>query len=414
VKIELDWQAENEEGEWETIATMVKRPGFHLPTWIWRGALTTLLLLGAAGYLTVSYRYHRALAWTEFQIQGAIDSEAQALARGNLRLYLAQQDPEAPNWYALQATSLNDLVPCVTRILGAQAWGQQGAPPQDCLSPIQGEVQRVELRGGVAWVEVVTGDGRSDHRLRQARFYRQTGHSWLHTAPRPEFWNDPVERTYSAVVARYDERDAPYVKPLIEHVERIATDVGLSLGGFQMQRLEVTFAPELASAELLLGELPTLSDGGMTLPSPWISGIPLDGEWDRAYLDQLRYRVAYAVARQFVAAHTGEPFDDGPRLSQLQRALVAEYAAWYAEGDMAGAPILGRIVRDHGPEALPLALRSARHSSPSEFVDDWLGLSPSAALSLSDQVTHLQAMAASRPMRGMLGGGRPRAWSPRS
>jgi hypothetical protein len=95
-----------------------------------------------------------------------------------------------------------------------------------------------------------------------------------------------------------------------------------------------------------------MSGHGLILASPWLSGIPVEGGWDAAYLDELTYWVAYEIMLQLVrAAEDGDP-------TWLQRAIVGEYAALYTHGYVTQDPILEHIIEQNGAD-LPEALRSA-------------------------------------------------------
>ena len=102
MQIELDWQAGDEAGRWETVARIEKRTLPRVPKWAWRVVLPAIILLVACGYLGLRHRYARALRQVASQIQDVIDVEAQSLVRRGLDLYLSQQDRASPTWYARQ------------------------------------------------------------------------------------------------------------------------------------------------------------------------------------------------------------------------------------------------------------------------------------------------------------------------
>jgi hypothetical protein len=210
---QLDWQVVNDDGDWESIAHVGTAPTLRLPGWIWRVAIAILLLLVAGNAIAVRYRFQRAVRQIDFQIQGVIDLEARALAQSDVERYLAQQDASLPGWYAWQSARIGracrkpdaDISGPDAHSLSAQARGCPLAAPA--------RVASVEMRGNVAWVEVITDEGS----LRQVRFYRQTDQGWLHTAPHVEFWKKPVELRYGKVLVRAHERDLPYVEPAVAH-----------------------------------------------------------------------------------------------------------------------------------------------------------------------------------------------------
>jgi hypothetical protein len=65
-------------------------------------------------------------------------------------------------------------------------------------------------------------------------------------------------------------------------------------------------------------------------------------------------------------------------MSQLQRAIADEYAAWYGSQDITQAPIVRRIVERHGMEVLPNMFFSLKGTSLySLFMMRWLSLTES-------------------------------------
>jgi hypothetical protein len=67
-----------------------------------------------------------------------------------------------------------------------------------------------------------------------------------------------------------------------------------------------------------------------------------------------------------------------PRPEALERALASEYATLYAQRDLDQAPLLRRVVEQHGVAALPEAMRAASGGgSMAAFVVEWvLGVQP--------------------------------------
>jgi hypothetical protein len=340
----LDWQIGDENGGWETISAIEKHTKHKAPRWTWYVLLTLLALLTiavAGGWFVLQHRYNRALHRVTLQIQDAIDLEARALERGNVDLFLAQQDETSPAWYARQAQRARTRCP------------QPGSVSQDILQehcpPVPAAVvQSVELRGDIAWVEVLSGQ----EQVRQVCFYRQTELGWKHTAPRAEFWKGPVEWTHGPVVVQCRERDLPHIEPLIEHISTTVGDLCAVLDCPSDSALEVDFFPR--------DRPPHLSGHRLTLASPWLSGIPADGDWDQAYLDRLTYWAAYRTMLQAT-----------PDPTRLQRAVLGECATLYAHGHITQDPILGPAIEQCGA-VLPEALRSADRAetvAPSGLTD---------------------------------------------
>ena len=164
MNVQLDWQAGDETGKWETIATVTAHPRRNIPPWVWRVLVAALATFTVGGSILVHRWYQEAQRRIAFQIQSVIDLEARAVQRGDGALFMAQQDPTLPAWHAQQKSA-----------------GSAVARPA--------KVQDVTLRGDIAWVEVIAGQ----EPVRQVRFCRQTELGWMHTAPRAAFWGDPVD-----------------------------------------------------------------------------------------------------------------------------------------------------------------------------------------------------------------------------
>jgi hypothetical protein len=390
--IQFAWQAGDEGSRWETIAKVERKalPGIHGR--IWKTFLVALFVFAAGGTLAVRYRYQLALRRITSAIQATIDVEARALERHDLDLYLAQQDETAPAWRGRQALyfSTYDAPDDLGRspaALGASAGAREQAC--DSVEPVGGPlVQDVEMRGDVAWVTVVEGPCPA---LR-ARFYRQTRYGWKRTAPRPEFWRDPVELQYGSVTIRTGLRDEAYVKLLAEHITSIVEDVSAKLGLEESPKLEVDFIPDPPD------QMPTLQGGRLIVASPWLTGISLQGTWEAEYLDKIEYWTAYWVASQFVQPASASR-NKALSLSLLHRALVDEYAVLYSRGDPAQTPLLSAVIERRGLDALPEILASLRDTvRKSAFIADWLEAPPAHADAYFDTLENLgrQALRAGR------------------
>jgi hypothetical protein len=365
VNIQLDWQAGDEAGRWETIATVEKRFSLKVSRWIWRTLLVVVVSLVTGTYLGVRYRYEQAYRRITSEIQATVDLEAQALEQGNAHLFLAQQDEMSRDWYRQQTKRFWMYhILCESSTSGSDSSTSHSARQEDCPSVTYPEVQEVDLRGDVAWVEVIEG---SDL-VRRARFYQQTDRGWKRTAPRAEFWRDPVELAYGNVTVQAQQRDLPHIEPLVDHMVHVVSGVSTMLGDAANGRLEVSFVTENPP-----DRFPDLAQGKLILVSPWLTGIPVGGTWDREYLDELGYWVAYAMLKQVVLPSTGTLREKAATLNPLQRALVGEDELFYSQGDATQAPILRRAIELHGVDSLPELLYSARKpGSTSEFIARWL------------------------------------------
>jgi hypothetical protein len=364
--VQFEWQV-GDSGQSEMIARTERR---RLPRWVWLALHTILIgivVLAAGGYLTLRLLYERARHRALVQIRDTLQVEMRAFAEGDVALFMAQQDRPSADWYRLQA---------LCAAAGASGPSRQAMPTkyQDlCFPPLSDEVRDLELRGDVAWVEVVEDDGSP---VRQVRFYRRTDRGWLHTAPRPDFWGGLVQQRYDKIVVRYHKRDRPYIDPLLEHIVSNADNVASNLlYALPIGRAKVDFVIEYARL-LRARDAETLyvQDDRIVLLSPWLSGIPIDRTWDEASLDELTYHVAHGLAS------TATRSSDYRELGPLQRAIAAEYAAWYTTRDPAQAPLLRRIIERNGEEALPrmfLSIKSA--SNTTLFMMRWLSVHPNEA-----------------------------------
>lgn len=333
MNVELDWKAADQDGVWETVAAYTTRRRRGIPSWVWIALCAALVTASATSYLLVRQRYGRALRQITFQVQGVIDLEARALDRGDIALYLQQQDRSQQGWILAQAQRVTSNLPqCTLRLVPGFACYDE------CPSAQAPQVQRLEMRGDVAWVEVVGGHPP----LRQTRFYRQTDRGWLHTAPHAPFWNGTIERRTDHLLVRYSQRDQPHVEALLDHMERVVSDVDAHLPESPRRPLPVDFTGTQ------LERLPDFVDDRLTLASLWLSGIPADGRWDGTaagsrYLRLLTYWIAYARTGQYLSVQANaphsDPLADRVLLNYFQDAIISEYATAYSLGDLAQAPV---------------------------------------------------------------------------
>jgi len=222
------------------------------------------------------------------------------------------------------------------------------------------QVHAVGLRGDVAWTEVVS----SPPDTQQVRFYRRTEQGWLHTAPDGSYWGKAVEQTRDGLAIYCRERDLPYLEPLIEHVIVIDSELCAALDCPAAEPLVLQFVPYSTS--------PTLLDDRIVLASPWLSGIPSQGEWEQEYLEELAYWVTYARASQLVRSNGETQAGQTEPLNEVQQAILGEYAAMYSDRDAADVPLLRRIADAYGTSAVERALRSVQDGpTPSQFLVRW-------------------------------------------
>ena len=368
MRVEYDWRAEGGEEAGETIArTPARRARWvRVLRKVWRAvrlALVAAVAIAAAGYGVMRVRYAQLERRAEREILQVMAVEQRALARGDARTFLAQQDEEARAWTAYQERWFLTRPTTVGR---REAEAERG----------EIRIEGVELHGDVAWVWVVEGEAR------RARFYRHVaadalgGAGWKQTAPQPEFWGEAREVQRGELIVRYRERDAPFVRALLPVLERVASaaaaDLRYCLAG---RKVIVSLTPDVGAAGGATGGLPPGAQSyrrEMSLLSPWVTGMPADGVWDGAWLEPLSYEVAHVLAETAMRSATQ------PELTALQAAMADEYAVWLTQGrNRALAPLLGRVLERNGEEKLPvvfLSLKGARLSSL--FLVQWLGVYP--------------------------------------
>ena len=259
----FEWQASDDDGRWETIAQVNgharrirRRRALRWASaslWI---ALPVVIVSVAVCACIILRRYDQASKQIAFQIQSAIDLEAHAFSEGDADLFLAQQDGTWTPLYPSQAR-------------GFEERGRFFMPP---LAVLPASVEDVGLRGDVAWVQVIE----DDPPVRRVRFYRQTDQGWLHTAPDLAFWRDPIVHYIGdQLILRYHQRDQPYIDPLVQQLGHAFYSICSSIGCGRDEPFEILFYPAPAESDIR---------ADLALPSPWLSGIPVDGEWSERYL----------------------------------------------------------------------------------------------------------------------------------
>lgn len=270
---QFNWQAGDDDGHWETIAETTERPRRRIHWRIWVSLFATIAIAIVCAYVIVRLRYDRASKQIAFQVQSVTDLEARAWAQGDQDLFLAQQDEASLLfWYANQRQRL-------------QAWrGRALTPP---LAVLPAEVVDVNMQGDVAWVQVVEGDPS----VRRVRFYRRTDQGWLHTTPDLAFWGDPVEYSYGdQLIVHYHQRDQPYIDPLVQQLGQAFYETCASTG-CPDDKFEILFYPASPGSDTQMN---------LTLPSPWLSGIPVEGDWS-----ELNREAAIAALKDRIRTWTG-------------------------------------------------------------------------------------------------------------
>jgi hypothetical protein len=92
----------------------------------------------------------------------------------------------------------------------------------------------------------------------------------------------------------------------------------------------------------------------ITLSSPWLAGLPVGKERDERLVQELAHAVTYATAVRSIQYTTKRT------ITPLQRAILDEYAAWYAYGRDAELVLLRPLVEERGWDAMQDAIRLAK------------------------------------------------------
>ncbi len=362
---QFEWQVGGEGADQEIIAR-IERPSpggwlnrllTSLPPGVRWLLLGLLVVLGVTVYWLVRYRYEQALERLKFQIQAVVDLEAQAFAEGNWSRFLAQQDESDIEWYWRQDQRTRAHCPPVSDLFRS---------PDGCWSVLPARVQQVDLRGQIAWVEVIEGQPAA----RRARFYRQTPLGWKRTSPQAGLWGDVVETQFEKLSVRCYRRDLPhlqfYLRPISEAVNRACDTVGCPTDGRVQVEFVVRSAPDL---------VPRWQNERILVDSPWLLGVPADATdsvsamVSPAYVEPMR-QLAVAAAVQLALR---VPAGQSP--TAWQTAIAQEYLAWRERPVPAQAPLLGRILERRGDAVLPQVFESAA-AAPSLgwFLERWFGV----------------------------------------
>jgi hypothetical protein len=355
--LEFEWHVTDEQGQDETLAHMGRRRRRGPPRWVWIAAVVVLLAVASGAYLLVRQRYEYAQQALIFQIQSVVDLEAEAYAQGDAELFLEQQDWSTPSWYQRQAARVS------RGCLRGESTRFRGPVRRNRCEPVlPAAVQDVELRGDIAWVEVVEGTPP----VRRARFYRQTDLGWKQTAPQASFWGTAVEVRYGEeLVFRYHRRDRPYVQPAVERMVDVYDRVCATFSCPSLGPVEVSFVENVSALQP-----PRLENGVLVLPSPWLAGIPVEDGDEAPYVSDGAYEIAYELTSAHLQAAAGRP------LTSFETAMAGEYAARQSAGTEGYAPIVDRLVARQGEEALGTVLASLQDiGSLNLLMVQWLGLS---------------------------------------
>ena len=147
-----------------------------------------------------------------------------------------------------------------------------------------------------------------DPPVTRVRFCRRTEQGWLHTAPDLEFWQDPIlERHGDQLAFYYHQQDQPYIESLLAQLSQAFYEACDSVDCPAGQVFDVLLYPAHPESDV---------EPDLAIPSPWLSGIPVDGDWSQ----QIGENAVAAMRRAVVGWAIGE---DAPRFSR-RRSFVPE------------------------------------------------------------------------------------------
>ena len=191
-----------------------------------------------------------------------IEQEAQALAHGNFKTFIATQDADDAEWQQLMS-STNTF----------NAWG---VPPSSAVYTI---VDSGTLPNDYAWADVIQyRDGR---RFRETRFYRLRGNQWVRTRPVTDqsFWGEWQTIQLGHFNLKFRDKDRALAVKLADQLDaayqRICTDLHCpespTSGAAEKINYQITLSEEISGTD---------QTADLELSSPRIAGFYLPESGD--------------------------------------------------------------------------------------------------------------------------------------
>lgn len=220
--------------------------------WAW---IVVLLLLVGGAYGWWRQR-QQTLDQAEAQVERVARLELQALAGGDMELYMSLQDTVDEVWRQAQAAYTE------TFALPLPIQGITTTQTSVESARVVGERARVEIKHSIP----LTDERRAS--FRAIRFYRLTDRGrWVHTKVDPDYGGRPVSLLGRLVEVRVRERDADWI-------EAVVKDMGALTSGYCdliscQQNLPLTLDLGAALDEAVV-------PGDDVLPAPFLVGAPED------------------------------------------------------------------------------------------------------------------------------------------
>jgi hypothetical protein len=265
---QIDWQVHDDHGQ-EEIARTQRQPRR------WRVSLIALMIvLGASLGATYASIKEPALGPTPLlsisplpttsptvtapsYLSETVDREAQALADGDFKTFIALQDQTDPGWYQAQSKNF-------------RAWGRPFGPHGTDFVYYRSSSE--PPTSDLTWVDIA--QYRDGEYFRETRFYRRVNGQWLHTVPDSSFWSGQYESTSTAHInVNYPIEDSDLISTVANRFEitylQICHDLDCPIEPTGTQSILVLIQPNLTEAES------SSEDQRITirLPSPRVSGF---------------------------------------------------------------------------------------------------------------------------------------------
>jgi len=290
MSIEIDWQIVDHDVPQpsETRPVRPRRPGNWRKWLVVSGAILTLALGAAAGYVTMTYRTQ--LARAEGAVRPIARQEAQAVAAHDRASFLALQDPGDRAWRAMQDKRFGVLE---NNGLPEFGWEAAGLVPEPGSVSLEPGGARLDVTYRFSITHPLPG-GPTSITLRVPQFYKPTPSGWVHAWPVTEFWGRWQQRPGRRVSVIYLRRDAPVIEPLIPRLDTMADQLCATLACPPFMGLLFENLPESAT---YLSDFSYGFDEGITvkLPSPHLIGVPTDAASRDEYYRAVGTRVVQAL-----------------------------------------------------------------------------------------------------------------------
>jgi hypothetical protein len=257
-------------------------------------AVMALILLVVTAGLAIFYDrvYHAQLDAVKPPVLQVAHFEAQAVAKGDRDSYLAVQDPDDLSWREMQTRRFGKL-----EKEGLSEWGWKATD----VPPVQ---DGVTLEPGGARLDVTyrfsvtqpMPNGPTSVTLVLPQYYKQTPSGWVRALPIVEYWGAWRNRSGKYFAARYLQRDADVIEPLVPRMDALLARVCDRLP-CPPQPIYVVFENSSIALASLTDFTYGFTDHSFQLkfPSPQLFGVPADAPSREELYRALGARVVQAL-----------------------------------------------------------------------------------------------------------------------